>query len=152
MIEDALRALLIAPGSATEAIIGSRVYPLRLPQEGDNQLSPMPAVTYRVVSAPRVYSHAGQSALLLARIQLDLHAEAYGDAQRLRTAIVGTRTVPGVLSGRKAVVELEGVEHEVHIRRIFVTMERDMGESDDGSAASSPFGKSLDLEVWFWET
>lgn len=152
MIESALRALLIAPGSATAALIAARVYPLRLPQAGDNELSPMPAITYRVVSAPREYAHAGQSRLIRARIQIDLHTESYGDVQSLRTAIVGTRAVPGVLSGRKAVVELDGVEHEVHIRRIFVTMERDTGESDDGSAATSPFGKSLDLGVWFWET
>lgn len=152
MIEDALRTLLIEPGTATADLVGSRVYPERLPQGADNKASPLPAITYFVVDAPRAYHHKGPSFNVRARIQLDLYGEKYSDAQKLRRAIVGTKAVPGVLSGRQAVVEIEGEEHTVAIRRIFVRMERDSGESDLDNTGGSPRHKSLDLEVWFWET
>lgn len=152
MIEDALRAILIAPGTATADLVGDRVYPLELPQVGDNKASPLPAIVYMVVDAPREYHHKGPSYLVKARVQLDLIGEKYGDAQKLRRAICGTKAAPGVLSGRQAVVMFDGEPHTVAIRRIFVRMERDSGESDVNAAGASPRQKSLDLEVWFWET
>lgn len=152
MIEDALRALLIEDGTDTQALVAGRVYPERLPQGEGGEASPLPAITYFVVDAPRQYHHKGPSYNVRARIQLDLYGARYADAQRLRTAIVGTRAKPGVLSGRQAVVEFDGEQHTVAIRRIFVRMERDSGESDLDNTGGSPRHKSLDLEVWFWET
>jgi hypothetical protein len=151
MIEDAIRALLIAPGSATQAIVGSRVYPERLPQTGDGAQSPLPAIVYKLVSAPQEYHHKGPRWLIEARIQLDFATDTYGQAQALAAAIRGRRGVPGVLSGRQAKVEFQGSERTVSIRRIFVRMERDSGESDLDNVGASPRGKSLDIGVWFWE-
>lgn len=154
MIEDAVRALMIAPGSATHAIIGERVYPERLPQPGGGKTAELPAIVYRVVSAPRTYHHRGPSYLIRARMQIDLATNTYGEAQALREALCGRRGAPGVVNGRKAKVEIEvnGEPRTVSIRRIFVRMERDSGESDLENVAASPRGKSLDLEVVFWET
>ncbi len=151
MIENAIRALLIEPGSATHEIVGKRVYPERLPQPGNGEASPLPAIVYKLVSAPQEYHHHGPRWLIEARIQLDLATDNYGQAQALRDAIRGRRGVPGVLSGRQVVVDFEGSPRTVSIRRIFVRMERDSGESDLDSVGASPRGKSLDLGVWFWE-
>lgn len=152
MIENAIRALLTAPGSATGDLIAGRCYPERLPQVGDGEASPLPAIVYKVVSAPQEYHHKGPRFLIQARIQLDLVADTYADARAMRDAIRGRRGVPPVLSGRQAVVEFEDEERTVAIRRIFVRMERDSGESDLDNLGGSPRGKSLDIEVWFWET
>lgn len=154
MIEDAIRALLTAPGSATHALVGGRVYPERLPQPGEGKTSELPAIVYRVVSAPQEYHHRGPSYLIRARIQLDLATDTYAQAQALREAIRGRRGSPGVLNGRKArvPVTVAGVERVVSIRRVFVRMERDSGESDLDNVAASPRGKSLDIEAVFWET
>lgn len=154
MIENAVTALLTAEGSATRALIGDRVYPERLPQEGEGKTAELPAIVYRVVSAPREYHHRGPSYLIRARIQLDLATDTYAQAQALREAICGRRGHPGVLNGRKARVEVVagGANRVVSIRRIFVRMERDSGESDLEQVAASPRGKSLDIEAVFWET
>lgn len=151
MIEDAIRSLLIAPGSATAALVGDRVYPLELPQKGGNELSDLPAVVYRVIDAPRTYHHKGPSHLITARIQLDLIGETYSQAQKMVRAVAGSRGVAGDLSGRQVEVAFDGEPHTVAIRRIFVRMERDSGESDLNAAGAIPRQKSLDLEVWFWE-
>lgn len=152
MIEDAVRALLIAPDSATHALVAARVYPERLPQPGGGVASPLPAILYRVVSAPQEYHHKGPRFLIQARIQLELCGDTYAQVQAMRSAIRGRRGVPGVLSGRQATVEIDGTERVVAIRRIFVRMETDSGESDTDNLGGSPRWKRLDIEVWFWET
>lgn len=154
MIENAIRALLIADGSPTQALIASRVYPERLPQRGDGEPAELPAVVYRVISKPVEYHHRGPSYLMRARIQLDLMTDTYAQAQALESAIIGRRGTPGVLNGRKALVLLSDLPEPrvVSIRRVFVRMVRDAGESDLETVAASPRGKSLDIEAVFWET
>lgn len=154
MIENAIRALLCAEGSATQALLEGRVYPERLPQPGGGASATLPAIAYRVVSSPPAYHHRGPSYLMRTRIQLDLVTDTYAQAQALRGAIMGRRGVPGVLNGRKALVLLSDLEppRVVSIRRVFVRMERDSGESDLETVAASPRGKSLDIEAVFWET
>lgn len=152
MIEDAIRSLLIAPASATGAIIGTRCYPERLPQVGGGEPATLPAIVYKLVSAPQEYHHKGPRFLITARIQLDLCTDTYSHAQALRDGIRGRPGHPGVLSGRQATVVFDEAERTVAIRRIFVRMERDSSESDLDNLDASQQTKSLDIEVWFWET
>jgi len=70
------------------ALIATRVYPLRLPQN-----PVLPAVTLFKVSTPREQSHGGDSALQHPRYQFSCWAETYGAAwavaDQVRLALQG---------------------------------------------------------------
>ena len=65
-IEPALRAYVLAD-PAVSALIGTRWYPVVLPQS-----TAFPAVTYQRITTTRVGSHHGPSGLAAARFQIDI--------------------------------------------------------------------------------
>ena len=89
MIEQDLRTYLLAQAPVS-ALIGTRIFPLRLPQGVT-----LPAVTYQRISGVPVISHDGASDLARARIQVDCWAASYaamaGLAMAIRTALSGYR-------------------------------------------------------------
>lgn len=79
------------------AALGSRVYPLRIPQNPT-----YPALAYQRISTPRIMSHDGASKLAMPRIQLTLWASTYSSlkavSEALRGLLIGYRgTVGGVV-------------------------------------------------------
>ena len=68
--------------SGVAALVGRRVYPLVIPQD-----EALPAVAYRRVDTPRVYSHDGYSGLARPRFQFDCVATSYAAAAELATAV-----------------------------------------------------------------
>lgn len=80
-IEEALYAYLSSYANLT-AIVGTRIYPLILPQ------SPiLPAITYSKVSGPRVNSKDGASGLAYPRFQFSCWAKSYGQAKQVAEQI-----------------------------------------------------------------
>lgn len=68
--------------SAVAALVGRRVYPLTIPQDED-----LPAVAYRRVDTPRIYSHDGYSGLARPRFQFDCVGTSYASASQVATAV-----------------------------------------------------------------
>jgi hypothetical protein len=81
MITDAL-VLFLHNHDELRAIQGSRLYPIRLPQEIQ-----LPASTYRRVDAPRSLNQSGGE-LARPRYQFDLYAETYLEVATLSEAFL----------------------------------------------------------------
>ena len=86
-IEGAILARLKAVTAITD-IVGSganaRIYPRRLPQD-----PVLEAITFRLISAPRVHAFGSDPGLVESRWQVDAWAETYEQARDLGDAIRG---------------------------------------------------------------
>ncbi len=96
IIEEALRTYVIGV-TAVSALIGSRFYPLRIPENPT-----YPAVTYQRISGPRIRSHTGPSNLAYPRFQLDCYGATYlsakASATALRVALDGYKGLMGTVA------------------------------------------------------
>jgi hypothetical protein len=79
--EKALHAAL-AGNAAVAAIVGTRIYPLMLP-EG----TPLPAVTYHRISGVPANSLTGHSGLEAVTVQVDGWARGFAEAKNLAASI-----------------------------------------------------------------
>ena len=97
IIEEALVAYLTGYAGLS-ALIGTRLYPLRLPENPTYG-----AVTYHRISGPRVQSHSGPSGLAYPRFQFDCYATSYLGAKnvatQVRIALDGFKGTMGGTSG-----------------------------------------------------
>ncbi len=93
-LADALVARL-ADGGAIEAVIGQRVYPLRLPELPTG----LPALVYQRVAAPGLSTHTGAFDNTERRFQLSIYDDDYSRGEEARAVILaeldGTSTVWG---------------------------------------------------------
>jgi hypothetical protein len=84
--------------SEYSGLVGSRIYPLKLPQKPT-----LPAMTYQRISGMHVHSHSGISGLARPRYQFTCWAERYDDAkataETLRLALDGYKGTMGGVSG-----------------------------------------------------
>ena len=84
---------LLSQAAPVAALVGTRIYPLRIPQE-----QPRPAITYQLIS--RVPDGSPICALDdVARVQLSLFADDYGQIEVLAAAVrqaLHQATVQGV--------------------------------------------------------
>ena len=121
-LEETCRARLIAFG--TDA--GTRIYPLRMPQQ-----SPIfPLVVYQRISGPRIYVQEGDSQLIEPRIQWNCWARSYDGM------VVLSGQVKAAFSGWKA--DVDGIQHS------FITFELDEWEE-----ATGLFRKMVDSQVGY---
>lgn len=102
-LESALYTLITAD-AGTAALIGTRCYPLVLPQDPT-----LPAARYAIISAVPVTTHDAPGGLVRARVQVDSYASTYAGARTLadtiRAALDGYRATSGTI--RTAVREIE---------------------------------------------
>ena len=80
-VEKATYALLVG-GSGITALVGTRIYPRRLPQNHT-----LPALVYSLISAPRELNHSGAESLVTARVQVTAHASTYAVAKSVQNAV-----------------------------------------------------------------
>jgi hypothetical protein len=124
MIEADLRTYLLAQPAVT-ALIGARLFPLRLPQG-----AAFPALTYQRVAGGEDVTHQGRSGLGRARMQLDCWAATYGQAIALadavKDALVGYRGAMGATpfaAGRLAnEIDLDEPDLNVYRRMVEVPL------------------------------
>lgn len=76
-----MRARMIGD-AAIAAQIGTRLYPVLIPQDAE-----LPAIAYQVISAPRRYSHSGDSRLTPLRMQFTIQANSYDEVTQLSQAV-----------------------------------------------------------------
>jgi hypothetical protein len=104
-IEADLRTHLVND-SDVSAIVGSRVYPMRLPQGFD-----LPAISYQRVSGDRSKDLQGSTGHTEPRIQIDCWAKSYGEIKNLAEKLrLSLDRFTGDLGGGQYVhhVSLEG--------------------------------------------
>ncbi len=80
-IEEAVYSRLTDDG-AVAAQVGTRVYPLVIPQDVD-----LPAIAYQVISSEAKWSHSGPSGLTQTRVQLTIVADDYATAKATDQAV-----------------------------------------------------------------
>jgi len=101
-IETGLRTHLIN-NAAVSALVGSRVYPMRLPHGFT-----LPAISYQRISGPRQYDSIGATGRVHPRFQVDCWAETYAGvrdlANKVRLALNDHR---GPLGGEPNVGSIE---------------------------------------------
>jgi len=73
----------VTGGSALAAQIGTRMYPLQLPQEPT-----LPALTYFQVDDPPEYAHEGQAGIHHPRWQFDVWASTYLKAKQVADLLI----------------------------------------------------------------
>lgn len=135
MIEEALRAVLLADAGVA-ALVGTRVYPLVLPQAGT-----LPAITYQVVAGDADYVMEGASGLAFKRVQVDCWADTYSAAAGLRAAVTAALGGFAGSAGSPA----------VRIQGAFKTMEADGYEDALERAGPRLWRKTIDFNVHFEE-
>ena len=110
MIESALYTYITSDATVT-GLIGTRLYPLDLPQEPT-----APAATYLRVSTNPLYTHDGDAALDEVRIQID----------SFDTTVLGAKTLAGAIrdriSGHNG--DMEGTD----VQSVFMDTEQDFGD------------------------
>lgn len=80
-IEDGLVALLLAD-SGVSALVGTRIYPLKLPQDDG-----LPAIRFQRISGERVRTLDGPTGLVRPRIQIDAYGKTYAEAKAVAEAV-----------------------------------------------------------------
>lgn len=80
-MESALRNFIISD-TAVAALVGSRMYPGRLPQAAT-----FPAITYSTVSVVRGHNMQGPEGMPFTRLQLDMWGESFSDARAVAEAV-----------------------------------------------------------------
>jgi hypothetical protein len=91
--ESALVARLKANPAIT-AIVGTRIYPLAIPQKGQ-----LPALVYAIPSTDRVRNLAGAAGVAVARVLIDARATTYATVKALQELLRQYDGFDGVLAG-----------------------------------------------------
>jgi hypothetical protein len=91
--ESALVARLKANPAIT-AIVGTRIYPLAIPQKGQ-----LPALVYAIPSTDRVRNLAGAAGVAVARVLIDARATTYAVVKSLQELLRQYDGFDGVLAG-----------------------------------------------------
>lgn len=101
-IETGLRTHLIN-NAAVAALVGSRVYPMRLPQG-----FVLPAISYQRISGPRQYDSVGATGRVHSRFQVNCWAETYAGARDLANKVrLALNDHRGVLGDKSNVGSIE---------------------------------------------
>lgn len=139
IVEVELRAIILA-APAVLALMADRAYPVILPQKPE-----LPALTYqRISGGTRVSSHAGDTGLALARIQIDCWAQTYLAAKDLAATVRKTLQAGNRQLAKGAVpAGSTGV-----IRKVDVTLDRD--DYEDGDVIKL-YRAGFDVLTWFKE-
>lgn len=80
-MESALRTYILA-GTAVADLVGTRMYPGKMPQEPT-----LPLLVYQRVSGPREHDMNGAAGIANPRIQIDAWATTYAGTKALATAV-----------------------------------------------------------------
>ncbi len=123
-----IRTFLLADATLT-TLIGTRLYPLTLPQNPT-----LPAMTYQWVSGERVHTADGALGLSRPRIQFDAWATTYLVAESVFEAL------------RKRLDAFRGAAGASIIQGAFFDSERDLYESEP-----KLYRRSVDFFVWHEE-
>lgn len=128
MVEAGLRSYLTTHPEVS-ALVGTRVYPLALPQGVT-----LPAVTYQLIASVRQPAYDGIARLTQARFQIDCWAETYASLVQL------ARAVTGALDGYEGPLG-DAVAHEVRI----------VSAVDGREPETALWRRTIDVTVWYSE-
>ena len=129
LIESALHSHLTSD-AAVSTIVGTRVYPLLIPQDAS-----LPAIAYQRISALRVTAQDGPSNLARSRLQVTCVAESYSGVKALATAV------------RQALHGYKGTVDGVTVGASF--LETDVDQYADESGL---YSVQMDFRIWYGET
>src|SRR3972149_1809320 len=131
-----LRTFLLADATLS-GLIGTRFYPLRLPQNPT-----MPAMTYSWVGGDRDHSMTGPIGISSPRIQFDAWAMTYLSAEAVFEAL------------RKRLDSFRGTAGSTKVQGAFFSVERDFYEDSADAGTGSGIGlyrRSSDFFVHYEE-
>lgn len=127
----------LAASTGVIALVGARIYPLRLPLGGA-----LPAITYATISSPRFYKHDGALGMAQSRVQVTcwaskdaqgnyLYSSAKAIATQVRLALSGYSGLMGtVLVGTCFVLnELDLVDQQTG--QYYTALDFGIGHNED---------------------
>ena len=127
-VEEALHSRMKGFAGLT-ALVGTRIYPLKLPQDPT-----YPAVTFAKVSGPRERAMGADPGVVRSRHQVDSWSEDYDEAKSVSEQV------------RLALQRFNGTEASVVIHDIYLDNELDLFEP-----ATDTYRTMLDFEVIYGE-
>lgn len=125
LAEEAVYARLTAH-AGTAALVGARVYPLKLPQTPT-----LPAVTYQRISATRESAMGSDTGITRARFQVTSHAASYSGVKALAEQV------------RQALQRYSGTSATVTVHDCFLENEIDLFDQDDALAGHYPVAQDF---------
>ena len=128
-MKEALTSLLLGD-AALQALVAGRIHWLRQPRQAEG----FPYVNLTMISDPRSYHMAGPSRLRTTRVQLDVWAETYAEAEAVKEA------VDDLLGGYR------GTLGRVRFQGIFLGGERDLNDQTTGEERQL-FRINVDLSI-----
>lgn len=121
--------------AGTLALVGSRIYPMRLPQGPT-----YPAIRYQFIGAPRVHAMGADTGQVNASLQVDCYAETYTGARTLSDQVID------------ALSRWEATSGGVVVDHVFVDGERDLDEPTlEHDGEQGIYRVMLDLTVHYQE-
>lgn len=135
-IEKAIVSIL-SNASAVTGIVGSRIFPLFVPQPAKDNL---PAITYQQISGPRDHVMSGPTGLVNARFQINCWSKTYKGLREFANAVRTT------LDGYSGTVLGTVIQNNVKLLD-----EGDVPSIKPENEELSSFGKRLDFEFNFNE-
>lgn len=110
-------------------LVGSRVYPLKIPQE-----QVLPAIAYQRIDTPRVKSHSGPSGLAAPRFQLTIQCTTYESMSAVARGV------------RERLNGFTGMMGTTEVQSTFV-----VNENEFDTEANKYFISRLDVVIWHRE-
>jgi hypothetical protein len=102
------------------ALVGSRIYPLMIPQHVYNEATKLPCVVYQRSGLDQPINTCGAEALVGTSMRVDSYARSYGLAVQLGAAV------------RDSLVNHSGPMGSVHVSRVNLESELDLLDSEPG--------------------
>lgn len=117
MIEAGLYSHLTA---ASPTIVGTRVYPVVIPEHARGDATKLPCVVYNRVNVQRQQKFCGTDGLVRSTFQLDCYATTYLEAKQVAAAVRGV------------MVDYRGTWSSVQVKAVFLDLEFDGLDAEPG--------------------
>jgi capsular polysaccharide biosynthesis protein len=133
MIAESLHAYL-SGHAGVSVLVGSRVFPLMIPQHVYNEATKQPCLVYQLIGTTRDLTFCAVDQLVSGSYQIDAYARKYKQANELARAV------------RAALIDFSGLMGDTHVRRIMLDTEQDLLDPEPGL-----YRVSQTYTIWYLE-
>ena len=126
MIQEGLYATL-AGDAAVSALVGTRIYPLMIPQQVYTESTKQPCIVYTLEGRSRQVRYSGTDTLVRGNLAIDCYARTYAAAQALADAVRALlEDYSGTMTGNGSPVSTNVV------KKIFIDNELELVDVEPG--------------------
>ena len=126
MIQEGLYATL-SGDAGVSAIVGTRIYPLVIPQTVYSEATKRPCIVYSFDSKGRQIRFSGTDTLVEGRFTIDCYATTYSEAQDLAEAVRGV-----LVDYSGTMTSGSSPQTTNDVKKLFIESERDLMDIEPG--------------------